>query len=55
MTIQSDSVSTNQIKVSGGIKSLHSVKSINLGAPTFIKVYYLLFISNRVPITLILL
>jgi hypothetical protein len=46
MTIQSDSLPTNQVYVSGGVKSLHGVKSINLSAPTFIKVYYLYFISN---------
>jgi hypothetical protein len=46
MTIQSDSLPTNQVYVSGGVKSLHGVKSINLSAPTFIKVYYLHFISN---------
>jgi hypothetical protein len=50
----SDSLSTNQVYVSGGVKSLHGVKSINLSAPTFIKVYYLYFISIRVPITLLL-
>jgi hypothetical protein len=54
MTIQSDSLSTNQVYVSGGVKSLHGVKSINLSAPTFIKVYYFYFISIRVPITLLL-